>query len=350
MANHITQKFIPPLVDSERFNMNGNVPSAAVMKRLAETFNFVSGRCKKQFFLKSQALFEVATPDPAQVIFRGRFRTGHNTTAIRILLGLAPTDYAFSTSPFVQLVVKDTSPATITITPDTWYLATSTTAAADPVPDGIYHAHSICEGLSANTEYTFHFEVYGTRVLYASMTECDKNHADDSLTAVCDPGQYVAEGAIYDAQISDLVEANNELWQHNGAHLISWCPNWYDNTWPALAATSYTNMINNSSTTVTAATPGWNLQTLYHNTVNRTTVPVKLAVLVERVSGVGTFDYRLTDGTNTLGTTGASGAGEQWLTTTGTIPAQASTKWDLHGKVSAGTWRIKAISLYEWES
>jgi hypothetical protein len=350
MSKHIVLPHVPPLIDNERFNMNGNVPSAPVMKRLAETFNYVSGKCKKQFFLKSQALFEVATPDPAQVIFRGRFRTGHNTTAVRVVLGLAPTDYAFSTSPYVQLVVKDTVPATVTVTPDKWYLTASTTAAAEPVPDQIYYAHSICTGFAANTEYTFSYEVYGVRVLFASMTECDKHYADDSVTAVCDPGEFVAEGPIYDSHIADLVEANNELWQHNGAHLISWCPNWYDDTWPALTATSYTNVINNSSTTVTAATPGWNLWTQYHNTVNRTTVPVKLCVLVERVSGTGTFDYRLTDGTNTLGATGASGAGEQWLTTTGTVPAQAGTKWDLHAKVSAGSWRIKAVSLYEWES
>lgn len=350
MSKHITQKFIPPLIDNERFNMNGMVPSAPALRRLAETFNFAAGRCKKQIFLKCQTLVGVEAGDPANVIWNGYFRTGENVDSLRVVLGIALTDYGFSSPPEVTLFVKDTGGSTI-LNPRWTFKASS--AGVNVAPNEISWVHAITEqDLSANTEYKFYFTcANGARLVMASLTECDKNHSDDGITGVADPGGFVAEAPIYDHHIGKLVTANNELWQHNGAHLISWAAQYDEDGWPPTVATSYTNIINLSSTTVTAATPGWYLQTQYHNTVNRTTVPVKFCVNTDRTAGAGTLDIKLTDGTNSVSITGIADV-NGWSTTTGTIPAQAATKWDCHAKVSAGgtSHVIRAISLFEFES
>lgn len=351
MTKHITPTFIPPIIDNERFNMNGNVPSAAVMHRLASAFNFISGACKKQVFLKSQSLDAVAAGDPANVVWNGYFRTGHNTDSLRAVLGIALTDYGFASPPEVTLLVKDTGGSTI-LSPSWKFKASS--AGTNVAPGELSVIHAITDAdLSANTEYRFYFTcVNGARLVFASLTECDQHYADDSLTAVCDPGEFMAEGPIYDSHIADLVEANNELWQHNGAHLVNWCaPYDEDSTAPLISSTAYTNIIDITSTTVSAASPGWNLRTQYHNTVNRTTVPVKFCVNTDRTASTGTLDIKLTDGTNTISITGI-GDVNGWSTTTANIPAQAGTKWDCHAKVSAGLteFRVRAICLYEYEA
>ena len=351
MSKHLTLPFAPPLVDNERFNMNGNVPSAAVGKRLAETFNFVSGRCKKQVLLKVQPLFEVAAGSATlQYLWSTYFVTGENTTRLVVIAGLALTDYAFSSIP--TMTIRVNSGTSSTQVASIGLVFAGSVASTSVAPDQINYKQSEITGLSPNTAYNIQCSISeGLRPVFLSVAEGPSNHADDTVTAVCDPGQYVAEGAIYDAQISDLVEANNELWQHNGAHLVNWAAYGVDEDVkaPLVNWTNYANIVNGASP-ISQASPGWNLQTLYHNTVNRTTVPVRAAVKVLRTTGTGTFDWRFTDGTNTVGATGASGSGTQWLIANGTIPAQAGTKWDFHAKVSSGSWLVQAVCLLEYET
>lgn len=350
MTKHLNTPIVPTVVDDERFSSNGMLPNAALMRRLADVFNFVAGKCKKQVFLKAQPLDAVQAGEPAQVFWGGYFRTGENTTSIRVCAGLGFTDYGFVTAPYMQLIVKNTVPTTV-LSPK-WTFAGSGGGSVI-TPAEIHYIQDNVTGLSTNTEYQWHVEqANGARLVFLSLTETDSRYADDTVTAVCNPALFPAEGPIYDAHIADLIEANNKLWRHNGAHLISWCsPGDPDDT-TALTATSYTNAIDLSSTTITGATPGWNLQTRYHNTVNRTTIPVKMAIKSERASGVGTLDVKLTDGTNSITITGiGAGSPTTWQTSVAAnIPAQNGTKWDLHAKVSSGSHRITGLSLFEYET
>ena len=76
----------------------------------------------------------------------------------------------------------------------------------------------------------------GARVVYLTVTERDTQHADDTVTAVCDPGEYTPEAPIYDAHVGDLVDANNRLWKHNGAQLITWTCDYSESLAPASAS------------------------------------------------------------------------------------------------------------------
>lgn len=350
MTKHVNTPITPTVIDDERFSSNGMVPSAALMRRLADGFNFVSGRCKKQVFVKAQALDSVSPGEAAQIFWCGYFRTGENTTGLRVAAGLGYTDFGFSTSPYMQLTIRDTVPATI-ISPK-WTFGGSG-GGATVTPSEIHNVQDFVTGLSANTEYQWYAEhAQGARLVYLSLTEGESRHSDDTITAVCNPALYPVEGPIYDSHIADLVEANNKLWRHNGAHLISWCSPGDPDDATAFSSTTYKNAIDFASATVTAATPGWNLFTQYHNTANRTTVPVKMAIKSERASGAGTLDVKLTDGTNSITITGiGAGSSTTWQTSVAAnIPAQGGTKWDLHAKVSSGTHRITGLSLFSFET
>lgn len=349
MAVHPVTPITPPLIDDERFATNGMVPNASHMKRLAEGFNFVASRCKKQFFLRCQPLNGVDTGSASlEYWWYSTFHAGENTTGITYAVGLAATDLAFTVPPELTIEVRDSAGSSLIASA---VLKFSSSGVALAAPDNITQAEGRLVGLTPNTTYTTRFILEeGVRLVYASLTESDTRHADDTVTAVCDPGEYTAEGPIYDAHLADLIEANNDLWRHNGAHLINWCATGdADVSSPTVVATSYTNVLDLSSTAVSSATPGWDVFTIGHNTINRTTVPVKMRALVQRITGTGALDLQLTDGTNTLTIAGSSGAGDQWVEAAGTIP-DAKAKWDLHALVSSGSWMIKCMALFEYEA
>lgn len=351
MSKHPVTNILPPLIDDERFSSNGMVPNSVLMKRLAEGFNFVSSRCKKQVQLKCQPLDAVEAGGAIALVWPVYFRTGENTTGLRVALGLARTDYAFSFGSAPQANLTITTAAGAGAIDEDWTLAVSASG-TDVAPDDLANIEQLITGLSPNTEYKGGWTLTnGARLVYASIVEADARHADDSVTAVCDPGEFMAEGPIYDSHVADLVQANNELWQHSGAHLINWCAPYTMALGPEVTSTTYVSAIDGVSTTVTGATPGWKLFTQYHNTINRTTVPVKLAIRTDRTAGTGTLDIKLTDGTNTITITGIGDVND-WSTTTANIPAQAGTKWDLHCLVSDGstTFRIHGLALFEYEA
>ena len=339
MATHIVTPITPPIIDDERFSSNGMVPSAALATRLAETFNFIGARAKKLVFCRAQPLYAVSYGSGGATEFWPlRFRTGENTTGLRILAGLALTDFGFVSAPEFSCSVK--TEAAVTVASKTWKYS-GFSSSATVLPTDIHHIHDTITGLSPGTAYQISNTVLnGGKLVYLAIAELESRHVNDATTAVCNPGEILPDGPIYDSHVQDLVEANNELWRHNGAQLISWAAPYDLNSAPQITATSYT--------AVTAAGGGFNLFTQYHNTVNRSTIPVRFAFYTRRASGVGTCSMKFTDGTNSLEITGMTGG---WSTTTaGTIPPQNGTNWTLQAKVTSGTFEIYAACLYEWET
>jgi hypothetical protein len=360
MAQHRISPRWPPLVQEERFARNGMVPHAAFHRHMAEGFNFVAAHCKKQVFLKCQPLYAVeagAVVGSVVVdVWPFYFRTGENTTGLRVAAGLAITEFDFVTAGFVPTArLRVHTAAGVLVIDESWKFAAPATGTA-VAPDDIHHIQDLVTGLDPDTEYRALWQMSGGgRLVFASLSEAQSDVVDDAAGVICSPAGYTAEAPIYDADLAELVTANNELWRHNGAHLIQWCTEYDAGDAPDVTTfadrTVYTNLLDDTNTTVTATTRGWHLFTQYHNTTNRTTVPVKLAVRSNRTAGSGTLDVKLTDGTNSVTITGiADTAG--WDTVAATIPAQNGGKWDLHVRVSDGSTNheISAICLFEYEA
>jgi hypothetical protein len=355
MANHDVRTYHwPPVIPDQRFSRNGMLPNAALMRRLADNFNWTANRQKKHIATYTQPLDAAVVSAASSVYFWPAYwRTGEATRKMRVSFGVIGSSAA---PPSVTFTVLDVTGGGSTIDAGSDVIVTAEDSAS--VPSAIQHVTRTFD-VSPNNEYQSYFQAT-TTLVYFSLAEEPNPLADDSLTAICNPGAFVAEGPIYDAHIQDLIDANNKLWRHNGSHLISFI-GFHDFSLggaataytAATASTSYVNVQDNSSTTVTDSVPGWKLYTQYHATANRTAIPVKFAVQVDRTAGTGTCDVKLTDGTNSISITGIGDNGNTtWATTTGTIPVQNGTKWDLHWKVSSGTttFRMKGASLFTYEA
>lgn len=344
MSKHLVPRFWPAPMATDRHGRNGAIPTSGHMRRLAQGFNFVSTRQKRQLLMKSRLLKNV---DVAMPLFYDQwpffFRSGENTSGIRISIGQALVGTgvggSISIRRFSDLVLIDQI--------DLNY--NGLRATSEVAPSDIHHGTYTLTGLAANTEYYVTTTLFvDARIVYMTAVEMAGGIgflgiADDADEGVCNPGAFLDEAPIYDAHISDLVNASNSLWKHNGAQLLHWsAENETDS--PVISAASYTNVVD-GSTAVSSTSAGVNLFTQYHNTENRTTIPVRFAAKAHLLTGAGTFDVRLTDGTNNIDLNVASG----WAVATASVPPQAGVKWDIQAKVTSGTWRLDAVCLQEYE-
>ena len=110
------------------------------------------------------------------------------------------------------------------------------------------------------------------------------------------------------------------------------------------------NIIDNTSTTVSANTPGWTIDLRAHSTRSRASfgVPVRFKICVNTtVANDGGF-VQLVDSTGTpMIVIPTTGTGTQWYTQDGWLP-ETLAKYDLqYGAGAAGTITPLAMSLYE---
>ena len=138
------------------------------------------------------------------------------------------------------------------------------------------------------------------------------------------------------------------MWRHNAGPVMQFVgyDDSYDSRFLSLGIqTTYTNLFDKSSTTVTANTPGYKINLQYHNSVNQSGVPVCLAIYATG-TGAGAA-FRATDGTNSLEITGITSL--DWYRVTGTMPATENQKWDFQGKTAAGedSLHVYSACIYE---
>jgi hypothetical protein len=271
---------------------------------------------------------------------------------------MAPTTTAAAVDPYVTVnVTPDGSPPTSS--EDFHFSAYSSSATIVP---------SECAGGAiaplAIDENTWH-EIVVVAVDYARpLSFMIYEIGETPATAANGVGVDAQVGVgspILDDQHDDWATSAVNLWQKNSAQLISWAN--YPETGGAgpptrSASATYRNILDSSSTTVSAATPGFVLDLAYHQRVTPSaTVPVVLAVYAEKTAGVGTAannKVRLTDGTNSIEVTGINTAG--WYTATGSMAATDGVKWDAQARTSTvadggadDTIAIYAVSLYQYQ-
>lgn len=111
---------------------------------------------------------------------------------------------------------------------------------------------------------------------------------------------------------------------------------------------AFTNLLDNSSTTVSAATPGAQIDLTYHATMGRTTVPVRFKVYAaSTVAGdTGVVKIVAPDGTDMI-TVPITGSTARWYVADGELDAW-DYKYDaMYGGNTSGTLTVYAFSLYE---
>src|SRR3990167_498995 len=181
MAKHLINPLGPATHDTENGALNNFTPRAAGLKRLAEGNNTIASYHKKLIKTKCQnirALVAGAATTPTPWPFY--FRTGENTNALRVHLGMVDTGYASAANPRVVITVT-TAAGAVTDTATVYYNGRDAPATIPGIVDALGKFSPLLTGLSANTAYYVGFEVLGgARMLY--MTACEEGppHADDS--------------------------------------------------------------------------------------------------------------------------------------------------------------------------
>ena len=206
-------------------------------------------------------------------------------------------------------------------------------------PDEWSWPQVICP-ISAQEDLTVQIELKeGARLFAVSCYEVSTNTVSDIRLNQGD----ISDGSpILDSQRQVPAENIGFCYLDNATHLVNF-------TAPSFSTSSrlfntYANIFDQTLTSVTANTPGFKLETTYHNSVARSTVAVKMAVYASCSSGSGKVRFADSSGT-LIEVTGITTLG--WYTATGTFPA-GTTKADLHlaGSGTASV-RVHAVSLFE---
>ncbi len=352
MSTHRVPKVCRNPFHAQRAALNGRVPPATEFRRRANSFNYLLGYQKKMWTCRAVDLNNVITPSSAATYaWNTYFHTGEATDAIWIYLGMVKTDYGYSigSEPEWTAIVKAFSGGATIDTVHHTFNQTATSATV--VPDDIHHTRIKLDGLSANTAYRLENQATnGARAVYMMVVEEREQVLSTATTGVCDPGSCRVDGDIDDANISKLVAANNAIWRHCKAPLVCWLADYEFHT----AGAGHPTITGNTSYTDVYTNRGFTLDTRYHPTLMRTSVPVTIAVLSDRSgAGTGTLSVRLTDGTNHIEVTGiGDGSGITWSTATTTMPAALTSTWKLQAKQSdtTTTHHLYGVILFPYET
>lgn len=342
----VTRAYPRPYEPTRRVR-NGLLPSHITASNLALAAHHVLVHDRKIVF---QAALPIAATATNDVTWRFCFRTGEASTTAgslklrAVALAAPPCAWELEVTDGSTTTTSDTKQHIADITPTTWDdCAHQMVAEIDVDPDTVY---------------------YGTinRVLSGAFTsrppisvvvyEVHPPFVDTTDAIAVDSRSFFTKGPIYDAHHQTLANAVHDLWKHNGAQLLAVSRGLDDGSgdWRRTTA-SYANLLDQTaSTTVSASTPGFNLNTTYLNPYHTTDISAVLAVWARNPTAPG-GDVKLVDASGTLGTlSGFSTAGE-WKTANITLTGGARHKVDiqLQGDGS-NSFFVGAVSIFAYEA
>ena len=299
----MTKIISPPLgmapVPSSRFAHNGDIPSPTALRRVAHLYNQVSSNRRKMIFLKSYD--SQSTPSPSTTTVRNirfMFRTGENVHSIAVMAGLAPSTTVSGTNKASIQMSLFEAPSTTLTAAKLYYPKIDATGLYTP-GQVAWVWGELVTGLQPNTNYYGYVDQqHYCRVHSIMIYETAGDVLDSSVDGVCDPLNWEQGKPIYDDAVQDIAETGTLLWQHNAAHLLSWTHN-TGATIPSVTSATYVNLLEMATSAVTAASPGFRINTQYHDS-QKGDVPVELAIYCSRTGGSGTLSIKLVDAAGTV--------------------------------------------------
>lgn len=342
-----------------RYARNGKRPDVAMINQLNELANqCVLYRTKEVFRATGKMTTEATILSSGGAGDRARWRfafhTGPYTHTLMVRACMIPQDSSPGSNSYARLDIATSatgSPAVASATlehgPAPWGTGTVST--------GWTHYKWVTRYItvSPDTDYygTF-YDVDNGRLVaacvseYASMTE----HFDGYL-----PQNLAAQSHIVDVYREYLAAIVKNLHRRGGATVLNWSVD--DGTAPQTRAGGTSqNLIDNSSTTISAATPGFTLQMDYVNRVSQTSgVPCVMKVYGSKDGTQNDGEVYLKDsaGNTIASVTNVFTSTAQWHSSgVFNLPA-ATDKYDLQfarAGIVTGTLSVYAVSIYQYET
>jgi len=358
-------KTAAPPIQAARYARNGLVPDVALINAMNEQTNQSVLYRTKEVFRACPSQY-MLYPLPSSVSstrarWRFAFHTGPYTHAVKAIACMVPQDSNPGNNAYARLDLATNAAGTPAVGSVSLYYGTNSGGTAS-VP-AAWESIKVQEGyigVSPNTTY------YGTwydidqcRLIsacvheYGSMTEHFNGYLSQSLAAGSD---------VLDKYRADIVEIQYNLWRRGGAHVLNWTVDGDDAGGaygtPPLTTTSGTakNIIDDTSTTISAATPGYTLDMRYKNRVSQTSgVPCIMQVYGSKSGTQDDGEVYLKDsaGNTIASVTNVFTSTAQWHSSgVFNLPATVD-KYDIQyarAGIVTGTFTLYAVSIYEYES
>lgn len=343
MTIHAPSLAMKPPIDHARFCRNGQLVQAPLYSRVARDVNHVAGYRRKRIASFSQKLDSIASGASGTTsCWRSYFHTGHNVKYIEAEIIAARPDGG--TAPYSYISIAEAPLYLAGDTSDYWFHGNIDSSPSD-TPDEWSSAVLRCD---ASSDQAYALQVVAVdyaRPISVVVYEVGETPCDTSNTGCVNPNYGVGD-PILDAHILELCQAQDELLRTNRAHLFSWSPY---GSYSRVTGTTYTSVVDGSSTTTGAAVPAPVLENQYHNTKSRTAVPGILAVYAN--PDTNDAFVKIDDGTNTIEVTITGGGSTTWYTQAGSIPAAAATKYVPMAKAGGAAEDIDvyAVAFFEFE-
>jgi hypothetical protein len=341
-----------PPMEWRQYCLNGSSVSAQFQNQLNEATNQAVVLRTRQLFTAIAHPNEMAAGSVTQPTYRFAFRTSTYHSALIIFATMQPPLGANGdNASYGRLkIFSDTAEAVTVKTTDFYYGAS---------PDGISGSNlrgwafaktvkAYVTGLTPDTEYyaLFSSESAGclqtaTVIETQSMTQILSGYLPTSLN------QDSEVLSIYREKVATI---QKNLWKKSGRSLINFAV--ADALSPiTLSSTTATNIVDGSSTTVSAATPGYTLDMRYRDRLMQTSgVPCIFKVYAARTVSNGTVILKDSGGNQVAAVpvTGVTG----WYGGGGTFNLPATLdKYDVQFVAGvAGTITLHAVCIYEYES
>lgn len=332
----------PAPLQPARYVRNGLVPHATFESHLATSLNFVAASRPKELFRYYGNVSSIPTGTPsARTRWRFAAHTGPQLRQLRAVVVALPSDKGATAS--AKLYITNATASTTYATGEFVFGSTLGTSA---VPSAFVAGEIVLTGVPADTDIYGRFEdLSDGRLISASVVEEYLPLLPGNGYVL--PPQVPVKGPIYDNRYEDELTLARNVWRRGAAHLLNWSSN-TDATAPTTTSSSYKNIVNNSSTSVSAASPGYYLDLRYCCTRARSAVPVKMWAYGSTTSGssneVGLFDASGT----LIGSINGFSSTPGWLSTTIDMSSNGD-KYDIMFKSNgSATFSVNAVSIGQY--
>lgn len=344
-----TSKLAMPPIEAARFCRNGHSPDAQMLNMLSGATNAnVLYRSKEVFRSLTQLQTTRSSSVGTTVRWRSAMHSGPHTHSLLAIAALLPPNSNHGNDTYGKLTVySDATESTAAATAEFHYGVAPGTGASD----GWQHLRVCMQYLTidADTDYYLKWtdETHG-RLQSACVIELP--------TMTGSLAGYLAQNIsartpIVDTYRESIATIQRALWRRGKAHTFNWFVDLGASPRTTTSATDR-NVIDDTSTTVSAATPGYTIDMTGQNRLSQTTVPMV-------IKAFGHMGSAITDGTVKIKDSAGNTVTSLPAAWTGTTPTWVSgtfdmdpdqDKYDLTFSTSAGTFSLYAVSVWPQET
>lgn len=340
-------KAATPPIQLDRWFRNGKAPDATCLNMMNEAANQAAlYRTKEVFSILGRTQQSQSSTVAARKRWRAAFRTGPYGDKLYVMAIMLPPSSGYDQNSSAKLeVFSDTAEATVVSSRTLTYGSSPTGASTASGVQYWKRIEGFLEGLTPNTNYYLAFtdQAYG-RLHSATVFELQSmtTHFDGYL-----PQNFTEQSQILDTYRRNLAAVVRELWLKAGAKVFTWSVD--DGSAPIQTTSATpTNIIDGTSTAVSAATPGFTLDMRYKNRASSSTVPVEFVAFGSCTVGTnGVIVVKDSAGVVQAAISTAWSATPSWQRASCILPATLD-KYDVQFYTAAGTFSLYAVSAYEY--